>query len=142
MIFLALFYLLVTILGLYPFRGIPIVNIALGFPIGAIIAQRTFTGNPVALSDREILRAVFSWAMITAGITLLVCWIDLIGALILVRQLGPGLGIERWFPLLPSPASVGLFRAQLFAVIVSPALQVLTTVFGGALAIMFRRTGF
>lgn len=139
--FLALVYLAATVIGLYPFRGIPVVNIALGFPIGAALAQRALQGNPVLRTEREILRDVLSWGMVTAGLTLFVCWIDLVGALLLAHKFGPGLGLERIFPLLPTPADVGLFRAQLFAVIVAPALQVLTTVFGGVLVIVFRRSG-
>ena len=36
-------YLAVTIAGLFLFRGIPVLNVGLGFPLGAMVALRRMT---------------------------------------------------------------------------------------------------
>jgi hypothetical protein len=138
---IALLYVALTFVGLYPFRGIPILNVALGFPIGALVAWRTV--HPPGAADaagpgwRGTLRRVLSWALATAGITMLVCWLELAGSLIALHLFG-GDGPARWLPLGPGRSSPHLFRAQLFAVMISPGLQLLTTVFGGVITLVLR----
>lgn len=139
---LLLLYVAITILGLFPFHGIPILNIALGFPVGAVIAERRIK-SPVSAatslpdtSFRTVMRAVLYWSLATAGVTLLVCWSQLVLTILLLRVVGLGSPLTDWLPLLPSPLQPNLFRAQLFAVILSPALLVLTTVFGGVLTLL------
>ena len=129
LLLLALLYLLITIAGLFPFRGIPILNVALGFPIGAAVAYRSE-------SQPALLRTLVTWALVTAGITMLVCWVELVFSLLTIKFLGPFVASTRWTPLVPSTESPNLFRAQLFAVIISPGLQVLTTVFGGVITLL------
>ncbi len=140
---LLLLYVAVTILGLFPFHGIPILNIALGFPIGAAIAHRGLGdegggGHKDAGADRgrAVMRRVFYGSLATAGVTLLICWIQLVVSILVLRVLGLGSPLASLLPLLPSPIHPNLFRAQLFAVILAPALLVLTTVFGGVLTLI------
>ncbi len=137
MFYLVLLYIAATIAGIFFFHGIPILNVALGFLIGALVAYRLGDETPPIAS----LRKVMTWGLVSAGITILVCWLELLGALVVIRLLGPGVALVDWFPLLPEPASENpdLFRAQLFATIVSPALQILTTVFGGVVFLLFTR---
>ncbi len=143
---LLLLYAAVTIVGLFPFQGIPILNVALGFPVGAAIAERRLrratspSTTPPDVSARSVMRAVLYWSFATAGITLLVCWTQLALAIVFLRAVGLGSPLTDWLPLLPSPIHPNLFRAQLFAVILAPALLVLTTVFGGVLALLIRPT--
>lgn len=156
--FLAFFYVAITIAGLFPFRGIPVLNVALGFPLGAAVAYRA--GSRVA-RDRArtvhnslpvapgtcadapgytILRDVLFWALATAGITMFVCWVELVGSLMAIKIFGRGTPISAWLPLLPSSILPNQFRAQLFAVIISPGLQILTTAFGGVLTLLLRQS--
>jgi hypothetical protein len=154
LLLLALLYLLITVVGLFPFRGIPVLNVALGFPIGAAIAYRFETrsgdrpegaapGRPAAGNQVQppgdarrnaLLRTLLTWALITAGLTMFVCWAELLYSLLTIKFFGPFVASSRWTPLLPTSESPNLYRAQLFAVIISPGLQILTTVFGGVLA--------
>jgi len=141
---LLLLYAAITIIGLFPFHGIPVLNVALGFPVGAAVADRRFKRAPSTagtlpdVSARSVMRSVLYWAFATAGVTLLVCWTQLVLTIVLLRAIGLGSPLSDWLPLLPSPFHPNLFRAQLFAVILSPALLVLTTVFGGVLAVLMR----
>lgn len=129
-------YLAVTVAGLFLFRGIPVLNVALGFPIGAAIARRR-AGHDPAL--RETLRAVLAGAITTAALTMLVCWLEIAASLAVLRAAGPAAIDSRWVPLFPPPAGAELVRMQFFAVITAPSLQVLTTSFGGLIAILMRR---
>ncbi|MBM3318004.1 MAG: hypothetical protein FJY75_09150 [Candidatus Eisenbacteria bacterium] len=127
-------YPALTIAGLFAFRGIPVLNIALGFPLGAVVALRRAEAgrNPGALRD------VLWWASFTAAITMLLCWLELAMALAVLKAAGgPAIG-WRWIPLLPPPASSELVRLQFFAVVIAPLIQVLTTSFGGMLALVLR----
>lgn len=160
---LLLLYVAITLIGLFPFHGIPVLNVALGFPLGAAIANRELrrrvrstppgtladdpqtapAPGPAAAGDpdanpRRVMRSVLHWSFATAGITLLVCWIQLVVTILLLRVVGLGSPLVDWLPLLPSPLNPNLFRAQLFAVILSPGLLVLTTVFGGVLTLLLR----
>jgi hypothetical protein len=87
-----------------------------------------------------VMRDVLYWSFATAGVTLLVCWTQLVLTIVFLRVVGLGSPLSDLLPLLPSPLHPNLFRAQLFAVILSPALLVLTTVFGGVLALLMRTT--
>ena len=143
---LLLLYVAVTLIGLFPFNGIPVFNIALGFPVGAAIASRGLkrpaeadnaADGPDPLA-RPVMRGVLYWSFATAGITLLICWVQLVITILVLRIVGLGSPLTDWLPLLPSPLNPNLFRAQLFAVILSPGLLVLTTVFGGVLVLLLR----
>jgi hypothetical protein len=156
LLLLALLYLLITIVGLFPFRGIPILNVALGFPIGAAVAYRFerrlarapgepkptaaspghHAGGPPDAPRYALLRTLLTWALITAGMTMFVCWAELLYSLLTIKFFGPFVASSRWTPLLPTAESPNLYRAQLFAVIISPGLQILTTVFGGVVAVL------
>ncbi len=161
---LLLLYVAITLIGLFPFQGIPILNVALGFPIGAAIAHRelgrrmppappsgnsavdprgVLAGGAPLVSEpgacpRPVMRSVLYWSFATAGITLFVCWVQLLMTILLLRVAGLASPMVAWLPLLPSPIHPNLFRAQLFAVILSPALMVLTTVFGGVVTLLLR----
>ncbi|MCK4303126.1 MAG: hypothetical protein KAY24_02710 [Candidatus Eisenbacteria sp.] len=165
MVFLAALYLVVTAVGFFLFRGIPILNVALGFPIGAVVAYRYSShqvdlqstgemGSPGACdppgsqADRDrisrgppncaSLRRVVFWGLVTAGVTMLACWAELAGSLLVLKVFGLGIAPARWFPLLSPPGPSSLFRAHLFAIMISPGLQILTTVFGGVVVLLLR----
>lgn len=141
-----LLYVAVTLIGLFPFHGIPILNVALGFPVGAAIASRGLKrlDAPVPGSEgldprsRRVMRGVLYWSFATAGVTLLVCWTQLVITILVLRLGGLASPVAGWLPLLPSPLHPNLFRAQLFAVILAPGLLVLTTVFGGVIVLLLR----
>jgi hypothetical protein len=128
-------YLAVTVAGLFLFRGIPVLNVGLGFPLGAAIALRLMARDT---GVREALRAVLAWALATAAFTMLICWLEIATSLAVLRAAGPGAIAIRWVPLFPPPAGAELVRMQFFAVITAPSLQVLTTSFGGVIAILLR----
>ncbi len=138
LVFLAILYVVVSIIGLFLFRGIPVLNVALGFPVGAVVAYRA------ARADERVgqelwgpsMRTVIAWALGTAGITVLICWFELVGSLLLAKIFGPGLPLVQLLPFTHHPGVPYFFRAQLFAVIVSPGLQILTTVFGGVMTLI------
>ncbi len=138
---LLLLYVAITLVGLFPFHGIPVLNVALGFPIGAAIANRgmrrrarpastaTLTGDPPddpvlaragdppddpvlagagnppddpvlagagdppggpGTDPRHVMRSVLYGSFATAGVTLLVCWIQLVLTILLLRIVGLG----------------------------------------------------
>jgi hypothetical protein len=176
----ALGYLVLTLIGLFVFRGIPLLNVALGFPIGAAVALRRLkqpqrpddmpqappatpappdaalstaaaagsTPAPSPLGDeaaaprsplRIALREAMAWAILTAAFSMTLCWTELAASVIVTRYGGPYAVHTWWVPLFPPPASAELVRAQLFAVVTAPLLQVMTTAFGGVLAVLDRR---
>jgi hypothetical protein len=129
-------YLVVTVAGLYLFRGIPVLNVALGFPLGAAVARRRVARDE---GTRATLRAVLADSITMAALTMLVCWVEIVASLSILRAAGPDTIALRWVPLFPPPAAAQLVRLQFFAVITAPSLQVLTTCFGGVMAILMRR---
>jgi hypothetical protein len=173
----ALSYLVLTLIGLFIFRGIPLLNVALGFPIGAAVALRRFkqppqpdatppaapapsnavsaTGAtdmlaPAPFPDgdeaaarrsplRIALREATAWAILSAAFSMSLCWVELAASVIVTRYGGPYAVHTWWIPLFPPPASAELVRAQLFAVVTAPLLQVMTTTFGGVIAVLDRR---
>jgi hypothetical protein len=128
-------YLAVTVAGLFLFRGIPVLNVALGFPLGAAVAQRRVARDADASMT---LRAVLAGSITMAALTMLVCWLEIVASLSVLRAAGPDAMALRWVPLFPPPAAAQLVRLQFFAVITAPSLQVLTTCFGGVVAILMR----
>ena len=126
---LILAYLALTLAGLFLFRGIPILNVSLGFLIGAAAARRAAGALPA-------LQATLAWALTGAAITMAACWLELLGLLVVTHYWGPYSGAARWVPLLPPPDSASTSRIILFSVITAPALQVLTTGFGGLVAVI------
>ena len=147
MLFFVIFYLAITVVGVVLFRGIPILNVALGFIVGAFVAHRQLThradrvpdshnGPAAAAPAHSPLRTVFAWALGTAGLTMVVCWFELGASLLTIKVFGTESPLAYRLPLLPSDGLPNLFRAQLFAVIISPGLQILTTVFGGVLTVL------
>ena len=128
-------YLAVTIAGLFLFRGIPVLNVGLGFPLGAMVALRRMTRDAPL---RETLRAVLASAITTAALTMLICWLEIAASLAILRTVGPDALAARWVPLFPPPAGAEGIRMQFFAVITAPSLQVLTTCFGGVIAVLMR----
>lgn len=129
-------YLAVTVAGLYIFHGVPVLNVALGFPLGAVVARRRAARDA---DPRATLRAVLAGSITMAALTMLVCWLEILASLSVLRAAGPDAIALRWVPLFPPPAAVQLLRLQFFAVITAPSLQVLTTCFGGVMAILMRR---
>ena len=148
MFFAIILYGVLTIAGLFPFYGIPILNIALGFPLGAAAAHfcrkraDRSMGSPLPEGERELLSSVFTWALATSGLTMVICWFQLAAFLITIRILGPAPEILRWIPLVHPTQTFGLFPShsfaniQLFAILLAPGIQVLTTVFGGVVGIL------
>jgi hypothetical protein len=135
---LGIAYVGLTIAGLYLFRGVPILNVALGFPIGAWIAAHhqshpeAETTAPTGSIRPRALRVLLGWSVSLAAVTIAASWIELLVSVISVRfpvYLGT---ISRWLPLSTYEAP-NAFRALIFAIAAAPALQVLTTVFGGIL---------
>ncbi len=150
MFFVILIYVALTVAGLYPFYGIPVLNIALGFPLGAVIvyhARHTSRkpdgpADPGRAADRSVLGSVMSWGLATSGMTMVICWLQLAVFLVVIRVIGPLPEILRWIPLVHPSDGHGLFPSntlaslQLFAALLAPGIQVLTTVFGGVVAIL------
>lgn len=140
---LSILYAGVTIAGLYLFRGIPVVNIALGFPIGAFIAWRgetrrlRLTCSPSTIGTAS-LRSVLGWGLGLAAVTVAACWIEVAAALLSTRLPGMlgAIASHLPFPAYGSPTSS---RATIFAIAAAPALQVMTTVFGGVLVLASHR---
>ncbi|MCK4414166.1 MAG: hypothetical protein KAY32_11525 [Candidatus Eisenbacteria sp.] len=122
-------YAVLTLAGLFLFRGIPVLNVALGFLVGAAVARRAGAALPA-------LHAALWWAFTTAAITMAASWIELAGLLLVTHYWGPYSTAAGWVPLLPPPDSPNVSRIILFSVIVAPALQVLTTGFGGLVAVV------
>lgn len=139
-IFLCILYLAVTLVGLFLFRGIPVLNVALGFPIGAAIGARSSPRSPAG-TDRlsHSLQAILWWALGTAAITMILCWLELGASMFILRWGGLNSAVTDWIPLLPPPPTSGLVRAQFFAVVVAPLIQVLTTAFGGMIVLLLMR---
>lgn len=135
---LTILYILLSLGGLYLFRGIPLLNVALGFPLGAAIAHRLL-GRATASDGRlvVVLQSVIWWALASAGITLLLCWLELAASLLALHLWRTGVTAVRWVPLLPPPGDPIIARVQYLAVVTAPALQVLTTAFGGLIVIAF-----
>lgn len=167
MFFAIILYGALTVAGLFPFYGIPILNVALGFPLGAWVAyhaqrsQRRATGpratpgrGPSAdpaqdadagearAAERTVLRTVLTWSLTTSGLTMILCWFQLVLFLLTIRFIGPAPEILRWIPLVHPSQGFGLFpsqsfaNVQLFAILLAPGIQVLTTVFGGVVGIL------
>lgn len=150
MFFVILIYVALTIAGLYPFYGIPVLNIALGFPLGAVIVyharhtsrKQAGPDDPGGTADRSVLGSVMSWALATSGMTMVICWLQLAVFLVAIRLIGPLPAILRWIPLVHPSEGHGLFPSnalaslQLFATLLAPGIQVLTTVFGGVVALL------
>lgn len=151
-----LLYLFFTVACLFPFHGIPIANIAFGFPLGALIVRRfenlhyqaVFSGDAnesmaqskAAISQyyHQWLRDLVSWSLISSGVTMLICWAQLVGALMVVRYAEPGATVIDWIPLI-SADTLHSFRSRLFVMLISPGLQILTTAFGGIITLLLRR---
>jgi hypothetical protein len=137
-------YVGLTIAGLYLFRGVPILNIALGFPIGAWIAAHheswagAETAAPAGSIRPRVLRILLSWSVSLAAVTIAASWIELLVSVVSVRFPGYLGTISRWLPL-STYESPNVFRALIFAIAAAPALQVLTTVFGGILVLALAR---
>jgi len=151
---IALFYIAFTVIGLRPFKGIPIANIALGFLLGALIIRRFEAKNRLLISQageapnhqaadlvrlyyQNLLRDLVSWAIMAAGVTMVICWTQLIGAILIPRSLQLGPVVADWIFLISPSDSLLEFRTRLFAMLISPGLQILTTVFGGVVAVLF-----
>lgn len=126
---LLLAYLLLTVAGLYLFRGVPVLNVALGFPLGAAVALH---------AGERPLRALLWWAVTTSAVVMLFCWLELAVSMVAMRTGGPLAIAWRWVPLFPPPSSAELVRTQFFAVVTAPLLQVLTTSFGGLMALVLK----
>jgi len=126
---LILTYIALTLAGLFLFHGIPLVNVAMGFPLGAAAARRS-TGTLPAL------QAAFAWAMTSAAITMAACWLEFAGLLVVTHYFGPHGHAALWLPLRPPTDSPSVARIILFSAIIAPALQVLTTSFGGLMAVL------
>jgi len=141
---LGIAYVGLTIAGLYLFRGVPILNVALGFPIGAWIAahrpahSETDGTAPAGSIRPSALRALLGWAVSLAAVTIAASWIELLVSVISVRFPGYLGLISRWLPL-STYDSPNVFRALIFAIAAAPALQVLTTAFGGILVLALSR---
>ena len=159
-------YAAVTLGGLYLFRGIPILNVALGFPLGAWVVSRVLSleqraatngGAHPAATDAETtgtreapaggkpsrsvpwmdaLHQALWYALITAALTVIFCWIELGATLLIVRLRAESGFFAHLSPLMPPPAGGPISRTLFFAVVTSPALQVLTTAFGGLIAVL------
>jgi len=142
-----IFYCALTIAGLFLFRGVPVLNVAFGFPFGAWIAMRSI-GRPERETNPAVaggspslnaLRAALWWALVTAAMTVIFCWIEL-GAMLLSVHFRGAAGLEsHLIPLLPPPDGGPLSRTLFFAIVTSPAVQVLTTAFGGLIAVLLRQ---
>ena len=141
---LGIAYVGLTIAGLYLFRGVPILNIALGFPIGAWIAahheahSEAETTAAAGSIRPKALRVLLGWAVSLAAVTIAASWIELLVSVVSVRFSGYLGMISRWLPL-STYESPKAFRALIFAIAAAPALQVLTTVFGGFLVLALSR---
>ena len=141
-----LLYLFFTVVCLFPFHGIPIANIAFGFPLGALIVWRferlhyhTLFSDSTAPGGYHLwLRDLVSWSLISSGITMLICWAQLVGALMVVRYADPGAAAIDLIPLI-SADTLHSFRSRLFVMLISPGLQILTTAFGGVITMLLRR---
>jgi hypothetical protein len=127
---LVVVYLLLTLAGLYLFRGVPLLNVALGFPLGAWIAWRR-EPSPAAL------RALLAWGLALAAGTVAIGWLEVALAYASLRVPELFGGLVPWLPLSPH-ASAAESRAIVFALAAAPALQVLTTVFGGVVVLVSR----
>jgi len=137
-------YLGLTVAGLYLFRGIPVLNVALGFPIGAWIAAR-LEERPADVSASTqgsippgTLRALLGWAVGITAVTVAAGWVEILLAVSAQNYPGSLGSIVRWLPIRVHEPPTSL-RAILFAIAAAPALQVLTTVFGGFLALVVSR---
>ncbi len=149
MFFAIILYGTLTVAGLFPFYGIPVINVALGFPLGAVVAhyyRRRPPGSPAWVSaERQVLRGVLTWALATSGLTMVLCWFQLAAFLMTIHFIGPAPEILRWIPLVHPTQGVGLFPSQsfasvqLFAILLAPGIQVLTTVFGAVVGILLDR---
>lgn len=141
---LGIAYVGLTIAGLYLFRGVPILNIALGFPIGAWITARhqMYPGTESATLPGSIrpraLRELLGWSVSLAAVTIAASWVELLVSVAAVRSPDSLGTISRWLPL-SSYESPNALRALIFAIAAAPALQVLTTVFGGILVLALSR---
>lgn len=141
---LGIAYVGLTVAGLYLFRGVPILNVALGFPIGAWIAahHRAHPGvkatAPAGLVHPSVLRALLGWSVTLAAVTIAASWIELLVSVATVRFPGYLAAASRWLPL-SSYESPNAFRALIFAIAAAPALQILTTIFGGILVLALIR---
>jgi hypothetical protein len=154
-------YLVLTVAGLFLFHGIPVFNVAAGFPVGAAaawlaLARKGGPGDgepgadppealpgPVAARGSDLLealKAAISWAMISSAATVVLCWVQLGAMLAVSRFWGPYSPAARWVPLLPPPAVPAVSRMLFFAVITAPALQMLSTAFGGLITVLVCRT--
>ncbi|MFH1145323.1 MAG: hypothetical protein V1774_12375 [Candidatus Eisenbacteria bacterium] len=136
-------YLGLTLVGLFAFRGVPILNIALGFPIGAAAAwhaARSAASACPTLGTAYVgaLRSSMTLALTTAAVTVIACWAELGGMLLVLHLWGPYSAAAAWIPLLPPPPDASASRILLFAVLTAPALQVLTTAFGALIAVILR----
>lgn len=141
---LGIAYVGLTLAGLYLFRGVPILNVALGFPIGAWIAARHQARGgaeailPTAAIRPGALRALLGWSVSLAAVTIAASWIELLLSVASVRYAGYLDGVSQWLPL-NAYESPNAFRALIFAIAAAPALQVLTTVFGGIVVLALTR---
>jgi len=154
---MGILYVGITVVGLYVFHGIPVLNVALGFPLGALLAWQVESRHPPSderdgpspadgaappghsiLVRAGTLRALLWWALGFAAVTVTAAWVELAASLLALRY--PfSLGIAApWLPL-SLHGSAGATKATVFAVAIAPALQVLTTVFGGVVALVVRR---
>ena len=157
MFFAIILYGALTVAGLFPFHGIPILNIALGFPLGAWAAyyaqrahrqtagsgpEQAANAGDARLAERAVLRTVLAWSLATSGLTMILCWFQLAFFLLTIRFIGPAPEILRWIPLVHPSQGLGLFpsqsfaNVQLFAILLAPGIQVLTTVFGGVVGLL------
>jgi hypothetical protein len=135
-----LLYFCFTVACLFLFRGIPVANIAFGFPLGALIVRRYEKRvYPVVFSDDPFpwLRDLLSMALLSSGFTMLICWLQLVGAMVIVHFGHQGSAAIDWIPLI-APENLPSFRPRLFVMLISPGLQILTTVFGGVFSLLLK----
>jgi len=137
--FLVIAYLVLTIVGLFVFQGIPVFNVAAGFPVGAAIAWRALKRERAVEQDGgpwAALQTAFWWALTSSAATVLLCWIQLGAMMLVIRWTGPYSSAAGWIPLLPMPQSGPVARMVFFTVVTAPALQMLSTSFGAVIAVL------
>ncbi len=154
-VLVTILYLALTVAGLFIFKGIPILNVALGFPVGAIVAWHALHPRPVpcipgciaeaphAPADPSaappFLRELLLWSLATSAATLVACGLEVGAALMVSAVYGGGGSLLHWLPILSPLEASGPARVLLLAALIAPALQVLTTVFGGVLVLALAR---
>jgi hypothetical protein len=128
-----LIYIIVDLLCVGPFgMGVPFFSIILGFPVGWYLAKRL---NSPDLNVKVLLNRIFKYAIITSGFTfilMLLIWGMFFPMLWNVNADFANFGI----PMILYNPKASFIGWLILMIIISPFLQILTTVFAANLTLI------